>query len=345
MNHAPTHKLILSAYTSNSAGGRTGLISLLKSLPAHIQAVTLVDQRMEDLQFPNVKFIKVAPTLRGRWQAELKLRKLAGPKTFVLRLGSVPPLFRLKAYTYVFFENRHLLSSVSLEGMPFKKRLRVYAERFLVRALKHHATTFLVQTESMADGLRAALGENTVVQVRPFQGQFKRMSVSAKDIDFIFPATGDRHKNHHNLIEAWVRLAQENIRPSLLLTIDALAYPRLTTWMDQVKREYSLNIINLGFVNEASVENHYNRCRAMIFPSTCESFGRPLLEASHLGIPIVASEIDCVRDVIDPQETFDPTSPRSIERAVKRFLGLKEPRCAPLEPANFLAELSRQANV
>ena len=38
---------------------------------------------------------------------------------------------------------------------------------------------------------------------------------------------------------------------------------------------------------------------------------------------VLASEIDYVYDVFESQETFDPTSPHSISRAVIRFLGVR----------------------
>ena len=39
-----------------------------------------------------------------------------------------------------------------------------------------------------------------------------------------------------------------------------------------------------------------------------ESFGLPLLEASSIDLPIIASESDYVRDVCEPAQTFDPNS-------------------------------------
>ena len=45
---------------------------------------------------------------------------------------------------------------------------------------------------------------------------------------------------------------------------------------------------------------------ALIFPSYIESFGLPLLEASENKIPIIAPELDYVRDVCNPSETFNP---------------------------------------
>ena len=77
----------------------------------------------------------------------------------------------------------------------------------------------------------------------------------------------------------------------------------------------------------------------MIFPSTSESFGLPLVEAAHLGLPILAPELDYVRDVCSPVQTFDPTSPLSIARAVKRFLKVPEPELSLRSQQEFWDEL------
>lgn len=74
----------------------------------------------------------------------------------------------------------------------------------------------------------------------------------------------------------------------------------------------------------------YGQSRAAIYPSLFESFGLPLLEAKEAGLPVLASERDYVRDVIEPNITFDPLSPLSIARAVMRHLGCSErPACIP----------------
>ena len=83
---------------------------------------------------------------------------------------------------------------------------------------------------------------------------------------------------------------------------------------------HDLKISNIGEVSHDEIINLYRSSTALIFPSTIESFGLPLLEASQLSLPIIASEKDFVRDVCTPVQTFDPQSPISISRAIKRFL-------------------------
>ena len=76
----------------------------------------------------------------------------------------------------------------------------------------------------------------------------------------------------------------------------------------------------------------YRRVDALIYPSFAESLGLPLIEARQARLPILASELDYVRDVIDPEESFDPMSSVSIARAVKRFM-LKDTTSLSLESA------------
>jgi glycosyltransferase involved in cell wall biosynthesis len=83
----------------------------------------------------------------------------------------------------------------------------------------------------------------------------------------------------------------------------------------------------------------YEHSRALVYPSLLESFGLPLLEARQAGLSIIAAELDYVRDLIDPEEAFDPRSPRSIARAIKRFLQVSETTPTILTSDAFVSRL------
>ncbi len=51
---------------------------------------------------------------------------------------------------------------------------------------------------------------------------------------------------------------------------------------------------------------------------------------------MLAAELDYVRDVLAPEQTFDPNSSVSIARAVRRYLGIDEPSLQLLNAAKFL---------
>jgi glycosyltransferase involved in cell wall biosynthesis len=341
--------LILVAYSSNSGGGRSGLLSLLAVLPDR-PAVVFVDERTA-LPFAlptQVRVERVPATVWSRFMAERRIKAAAKPDTWIFRLGSVPPFFSSPAPTFVFFENRHLVPGTSLEGMPWSRRARVFAERLLIKLFARNAITFLVQSLSMAEGLKRLVGSDVAVQVVPFHSTPVERAQAAENpahgTDFIYTSTGDPHKNHRGLIAAWIRLAQEGLRPSLTVTVSAQDYPALAAWIAEQARQHGLNVTNIGFVPPLELLYHYARSRALIFPSTCESFGRPLMEAKELGLPVLASELDYVRDLLDPAQTFDPASPLSIARAVKRFLDKPEQRPPVLNAVEFLTDLQRRAD-
>jgi hypothetical protein len=68
-----------------------------------------------------------------------------------------------------------------------------------------------------------------------------------------------------------------------------------------------------------------------------------LIEARQANLPVLASELDFVRDVLDPEQTFDPESSISIARAVKRFMGVNEQPLPLLDAARFLASVLAKA--
>ena len=162
-----------------------------------------------------------------------------------------------------------------------------------------------------------------------------------KDIDysFVYVASGEPHKNHRRLIDAWCLLAEEGLFLSLCLTLDEIRFPELCRLIDEMRYQYGVKVTNAGGLPHHDVLELYNKSMASIYPSTFESFGLPLIEARQAGLPVLASELDYVRDVLDPEQTFDPESAVSIARAVKRFLGLQEEPLPLQDAARFIEHL------
>jgi len=49
--------------------------------------------------------------------------------------------------------------------------------------------------------------------------------------------------------------------------------------------------------------------------------------------------LDYVRDILDPVETFDPNSAKSISRSIKRFLKIKEKKTEVVDPEVFIKNM------
>lgn len=329
MSPAP---LIVHAPNVHQGGGRVLLLELLAGLPPQTRGYCQFDTRLPlSLELPaDIQVRRIAPKLSARWAAERFLADTAEAQTRILCFGNLPPLFRCRGEVAVYVQNRHVVSETDLAGFPWKQRLRIRMERRWFRHSAQNAKHFLVQTESMRQAL-VALGLGDRTRILPFapadtlSPPAVSLPEAAPRYDFCYVATGDRHKNHRLLIEAWVLLASAGKYPSLSLTVCPTRDGELAGWIDRMVRAHGLQVTNRGNISRDEVHALYASSRALVFPSRYESFGLPLLEARSHGLKLVTPELDYVRDVVTPDETFDVNSPRSLARAVERCLGTESP--------------------
>lgn len=313
--------------------------------------IAQLDLRMETSDpGPNVLLIKrVTPNVFYRLKAEWWLSTQARNADITLCLGNLPPLFKVAGRVEVFLQNRYLIDNEPLNSFPLKTRIRLWVERWWLFARVAHVDAFIVQTPTMQRLLLARTKGKVPVRVLPFianpanyvRHAHPQSAHEKASLGFVYVASGEPHKNHRALVTAWALLAQEHLFPLLTLTLDPHAFPDLCNWIEQQAGQHNLKIINKGRISSDSIEELYRDADAMIYPSRFESFGLPLIEAVQAGLPVLAAELDFVRDVIDPVESFDPGSSQSIARAVKRFMHKEEQPLALKNAEEFIGDLLR----
>lgn len=340
--------LVLYAPNVHTGGGLVLLRSLLAEWPADEPLRALLDARARaQLELPTgTRVLWVNANARSRLGAERELQHASGPQDTVLCFHGLPPLLPNSATRIVvFLQNRNYLGLTPLSSFSLRTAIRLAFERAVCRLFRHRVSLYVVQTATMArdlarwSGVAPGAAGSTPVLTYPFVDALPApvaASTAPPRWDFVYVSDGEAHKNHRRLFEAWQLLAAEGLRPRLALTLG----PRDTTLAAEVaalRERGGVEIHNLGHLPREQVLELYAQARALIFPSTSESFGLPLVEAQHLGLPILAPERDYVRDVCVPTQTFDPDSPTSIARAVFRFLGVPDGPRPIGTAAGFLA--------
>ena len=348
-------KLFIHAVNVHQGGGSSLLNALLEALPPDLKSVALLDARMEIIpQMPEgMQIIHFQPTIMKRLQAEFRLAGSVREGDSVLCFGNLPPLFKLSGRVSVFVQNKYLLEDTGLNCFSWKTRFRLKVERFWFKWRAFNADQFIVQTRSMKSALESRLCGHTdsrgdkptiPILILPFLKTLAdcrrsitlQMRETSNEYDFLYVASGEPHKNHRRLIEAWCLLAEDGLFPSLCLTLDEIVFADLCAWIEKKKEQLGLRLDNRGLLSHDKVVQLYGRVGALVYPSTIEALGLPLIEARQCGLPVVAAELDYVRDVLDPEQSFNPDSPISIARAIKRFMGVEE-RPLPLRgAADFL---------
>lgn len=329
-------RLFIYAPNVHTGGGFVLLDYLLAHLPAGHKVHAFLDARLSDsIALPaGLSVSWVRATVVSRLAAEHRLHRLAAPTDLVLCFHGLPPLLGNRGRVVVFLQNMLYVRPNLPAGLRLRTRLRLSYERFVARWRRWRVQIYVVQTPTMKERLIEwwqGLGDHplprvAVLPVADAASVQAKAAQPAKQLedegawDFVYVADGEAHKNHDTLLLAWCRLAKQGLRPSLALTLgpkDADVLARV----EALKLAFGLRVENLGHMPHAQVMALYRRAGALIFPSLVESFGLPLVEASRLKLPILASELDYVRDVCVPVQTFDPSSAQSIARAVERFLG------------------------
>jgi len=326
------NKKIIYAPNLSQGGGRVVLENLVFSLTDLDDFILYADMRLKNVFSvlpPRLEIFYVKPSVLGRLLSEVHLLRLCHSGDKVFFMGSLGPIFKLRAKTFLYIHNIYLVTNKSMQGLKWSTKLRLIIEKIWLFISLKNIDEFIVQTNTMRHILLdSSLVHNKLIHVLPifdsknFFENIKNIKRSSKSIDYFYPASGDGHKNHKNLILAWVELSKKNIYPALYITIDPREYSELFNFISNNIKKYNLNIINLKKISYSEVLTRYVETKALIYPSLFESFGLPLLEARLLNLDVLASESDFVRELVEPIQTFDPCSPYSIANAVMRHMGM-----------------------
>lgn len=328
--------VIFYAPNISSGGGLVLLKELLDAYPKDKVIHAIFDMRakfdIESLNLSNLSVISyVGPGLLQKIKAEFILWINSTKESTIIAFHNIPPLFSKSKNTFVYFQNRLLLEENVSKLVSTQRFIWIKIERWITRFSYRPHITYIAQTQSIKDllikWLRNISGNMDLmpnVCVIPFGQLTKKISSNSTTHtkwDFIYVSSSELHKNHKNLYYAWALLAKEGIRPSLTVTVSELEFS-LKTRIEREMNTSPLPITNLGILAHSDVLKCYSDAGAFIFPSLCESLSQPLIEACAQQLPIIASEADYVRDICDPIQTFDPNSPLSIARAVKRYFNI-----------------------
>lgn len=182
--------------------------------------------------------------------------------------------------------------------------------KIIYRSIKK-ADCIIVQTQWMARGCIEKTGissKKLKIQKPSILLDDKRYDPIKDNNEFIYPAGPSEYKNHRILVKAAKRLRERGIvNFKIYLTLKGDENDSIKGLYKETK-ESKLPIVFKGALNLQEVYAYY--CHAkLLFPSYIETFGLPLLEARTHGTPIIASDCEFSREILngyDKANFFDP---------------------------------------
>ncbi len=129
------------------------------------------------------------------------------------------------------------------------------------------------------------------------------------------------HKNWERLLDAYQQLAEHGFIEHLVVA--GLPGKSWNAVHQQLKRSGLDDRVHLlGWQPRRILLALFKFAEALVFPSTFEGFGIPVLEAMAAGLPVACSDIPPLREVADGAAVFfDPASTEAIREGMKTVLG------------------------
>ncbi len=122
------------------------------------------------------------------------------------------------------------------------------------------------------------------------------------------------HKNLERLILAFDKLNRSCKTKLQLVLVGEIDY-----FYKRLQKEFAYiqGLIFAGFVRDSELEVLYRNAALYVFPSMCEGFGLPPLEAMDCGLPVVSSNATCLPEVLGNAAVY--FNPENIEEMTKKI--------------------------
>lgn len=144
----------------------------------------------------------------------------------------------------------------------------------------------------------------------------------------LFVGATEARKNLPRLIEA-LAVVHRKFRPVPLVLVGRKGGDHARILSEIQARGLEAWVRLPGYLPESEVGALYRAASAFVFPSFCEGFGLPLLEAMACGLPAAASDVSALPEVGgDAALYFRPEDPEDIAAKIIRLLSDEDLRAA-----------------
>jgi glycosyltransferase involved in cell wall biosynthesis len=150
---------------------------------------------------------------------------------------------------------------------------------------------------------------------------------------FVICGAIEPRKNHQLVLNVWRRLCAEGPDPPHLVIVGSPGW-RSSVVLHMLENPGPMRgrVHHVDGLSTPALKSLLAGARALLSPTFAEGFGLPIIEAEHLGVPVVASDIPAHREVSGPDAVLiDPTDGPAWLGAVTA-LALRGPRHARARP-------------
>lgn len=312
--------IIVNATAARSSGALSILKQFVSSIPIGIENTYYIfidPDIILPIKSNNVKLIKINTRRwidRISWDArgiQKWIRKNNLKPSLVISLQNTGVNLTRDIPQLIYYHQLLPLSNHSwniIRKEEFILFIYKYFYSFFVSLYIHNNTHFVVQIPSVKKAFlnKYRIDEDNVHIIPPEiptveYDSLRHIKFEDEKTHFVYPATLYVYKNHRILLKALQILKERNKDEYRRIKV------HLTIRKEDMSSQEGLDEIADAIVFEGVIPfkrlmSYYKSMDALLFPSYIESFGLPLLEAAGVGIPIIASDLPYVHDVVGEYE-------------------------------------------
>jgi len=221
----------------------------------------------------------------------------------------------------------HDLIPIAYYGAQLPQRLRRFYRWNLDRALGAQmmiAVSEHARNELLHDAPAAAERIHVVLNAvdfapNPALQPLDRMGVRRPYI--LYAGSYEPRKNLHGALAAYARLLQLGVQVEFVALVERESGYRAEVLQAAARLGVADRVRWLHSLTDPDVRALYTHAQTLFFPSLAEGFGYPPVQAAACGVPVVASDIPVLHEVLDRAAYFvDPLNVEEMAAGLQRVL-------------------------
>lgn len=229
--------------------------------------------------------------------------------------GYNPPL----GWPYPFVFTLHDLNHVHFSGNSSPAKRSYY--KYVIRPACHKAAFVLTGSEYSRNEIRewARIKDEHIVSVGYGVGWPFSPSGGRYDPGYPYLLYVGNHKPHKNLGRLLKAYAMAGVRGSVRLLLTGTRDPEISAQIDGLGLNEDVRF--LAYPQDEELASTYRGATALVFPSLYEGFGLPPLEAMACGVPVLASNVCAIPEVVGEAAVLvDPLDVGGIAEGIRRLV-------------------------
>jgi glycosyltransferase involved in cell wall biosynthesis len=311
--------ILVDALYINVGGGKILLNYIIEEFKrSNIDVFYLLDLRLagKHSHLEKEKFVYLEPSFIKR---HFFYKKNINKFSKILCFGNLPPSMKMRAEVFTYF---HQTLYLKIENeIPFLQKITLKLKVLIWKKLIKNSNYWLVQSNYMKHKLEKKIGLNTELNyVIPFYPPIAQAKLYVqRKKQFVYISSGESHKNHFRLLDAFTQFNDLYQGFELHLTVEK-KFDSLYKAISKL-REKGYPIVNHEYLDRELLGQLYRESEFLIYPSLAESFGLGILEAIESGCKVIGADLPYMNAVCIPSLLFNPESVPdmivSLKKAIK----------------------------